>query len=259
MKILKLTSSLLIFSLLGMAVPAQAVTNSNSWYYSNQQSSNSGNTIDSGNSMNSGNTTNSGNTVNSGNTTINSNNMINSNNTVNNYYQPTVNTATSNNGSLTNGLTGNAATNLDSMLDNNLKIGGISILDSFTTIVNNYQQYYKPNNNPQLKFFNGGAGDYGDFLLTLELSNRGNLTRITYLQWNLINPILTMNLGALKPGDSIDLIAVQYGKPDQVVVRDEVKQVIYNNLSYKTYPVNLIIYVNNYTNQIYGYEVSLRS
>jgi hypothetical protein len=145
------------------------------------------------------------------------------------------------------------------MLDNNLKIGGLSILDSFTTIVNNYQQYYDPNNNPQLKFFSGGPGDYGDFLLTLELSHTGNISRITYLQWNLINPILTMNLGSLKPGDSMDLATVQYGKPDDVVVNNEVKQVIYNNLSYKTYPVKLIIYVNSYTNQIYGYEVSLRS
>lgn len=255
MKIKSITSLLITLSLLIISVPVNAATYPqtlpSSGYY-NQQSYYNQQTNDSGNTINSGNTSNSNNTI------INSNNIVNSNNTTNNYYQPTVNTAITNNSYLQNGLSSDPAKNLDSMLDNNLKIGGISILDSFTTVVNNYQQYYKPQNNPQLKFFNGGSGDYGDFLLTIELSNKGNISRISYLQWNLINPIVKMNLGSLKAGDSIDLIAFQYGKPDEVVVRDEVKQVIYNNLSYKIYPITLRIYVNNYTNQVYGYEVALK-
>lgn len=188
------------------------------------------------------------NNTNSNNTTTNSNNTI--NNTYNvSYYIPTTTNADT-----TNEITNDIAVTMDQKLC----IGGMSIIDSFSTIKNNYSKYYSASSTTNLLFFNGGPGDYGDFLMTLELNNYGHLNRITYLQWNLTNPVLSLKLGNIKPGDNASVIANEYGQWDDTIIKNDVKQIIYNHLSYKTFPVKLIIYVNNFTNQIYGFEISLR-
>lgn len=246
MKSLKIfVSSLLVFSLMGTPVFAD-VTNSISY----TQNNNSGNTTNTTITNNSTSTTNSNNTTNTNN---NSNNITtNSNNTVNNtynisYYIPYSTNEDNNTG----------ANNIAVTMDQKLCIGGMSILDNFTTIKNNYSKYYCANSSTNLLFFNGGPGNYGDFLMTLELNNKGYLNRITYLQWNLTNPVLSLKLGNIKPGDDSSVISKEYGQWDDVKLQYDVKRIIYNHFSYKNMPVQLTIYVNNYTNQIYGYEISL--
>lgn len=214
------------------------------------------------NSYNSNNITainsNSNNTVTNNSNSNNTNSNNNITNIINSYYMPYNNTQVTYNGTTSYGMTDNTSENLSSLFDKKLCIGGISILDNFATIKNNYSAYLKPSTNPNLIFFNGGSGIYGDFLLTLELNNLGHINRISYSQFNLINPVLTMNLGNIKIGDGINALFREYGQWDDKIVNYDVEQIIYNNFSYKMYPIKLIVYINNYTKQIYGYEISLR-
>lgn len=145
-----------------------------------------------------------------------------------------------------------------SIESNKLCINGISIIDNYSKILNNYNQYLKPSSTAMLKFFNGGSGQYGDFLMTVELRNAKVIGRITYLQYNFTNPILTMNLGNLKIGDGKNKIISEYGKYDREEINGDVDRLFYDNFSYQGQAVNLIIYTNKQTSNVYGYEISLK-
>lgn len=136
-----------------------------------------------------------------------------------------------------------------------ITIGKYTIMDDSQLIKNEYDQYFlKSSSNESTLFFNGGTGQYGNFMLSIKLQNQKYINSISYSQWDESSPI-TMNLGNIKIGDNKDILLSIYGQWDNEEVNYDVKQLIYKNLTYNGMSLQLIVFADSRTNLIYGYKV----